>query len=136
MTRENRIFCALVLCICASLGNGMAATACLAYGVTSLAALHYTAAFLCLLAVRYNVNQLDRIYEVRDHVARLARLSSLTHPAPQPFALLTEAQAVEVQGLRDCGFTFDELETYAPMWGLDRRAVAAERQRIEEALRG
>jgi hypothetical protein len=51
-----------------------------------------------------------------------------------PFALLTASQAAEVQDLRGCSYSWDEIVAYAPMWGLNARAVLAEQQRIEEAL--
>lgn len=68
-------------------------------------------------------------------VAR-GRAPSLTERAAAvlPPRSLTDAERQELAGLRGCGFTWEELEEFAPLWGLDSRAVEAERARLADAV--
>jgi len=70
-----------------------------------------------------------------DALVRLEELRQLRLGAPaagQP--QLTAPERRELESLRECGFTWLELQEHAPSWGIDERAVAEERRRIEEAL--
>jgi hypothetical protein len=66
---------------------------------------------------------------------RFERRDGVTYLMPaQPVRELTDGERDELVRLRDCSFTWEELEKYASLWGLDPRAVAAEHSRVEAAL--